>query len=111
MNVARLARELRAAAERTDHRRLVVLAGGRDAGIDAAFDVVAGAEVADDDVAIVTTREGFRFERVAPERAGRLLGTTRRVVVCDAHEAVSPNVLGRRAVPYTHLTLPTKRIG
>jgi tRNA(Met) cytidine acetyltransferase len=95
MNLARLARELQEAAERADHRRLVVLAGDRDAGIDAAFDVVAGAEAADDDVAIVTTREGFRFERVAPERAGRLLGATRRVVVCDAHEAVSPNVLGR----------------
>mgnify|MGYP002761900958 FL=1 len=95
MNVAGLARDLRAAAERTDHRRLVVLAGSRDAGIDAAFDVVAGAEVSDDDVAIVTTREGFRFERVAPERADRLLGTTRQVVICDAHEGFSPNVLGR----------------
>ena len=95
MNVAGVAAELRAAARRTDHRRLLVLAGDRDTGIDAAFDAVAGADASEDDVAIVTTREGFRFERVAPERADRLLGTTREVVVCDAHEGFSPNVLGR----------------
>ena len=95
MNVAGVAAELRAAARRTDHRRLLVLAGDRDADIDAAFDAVAGADASEDDVAIVTTREGFRFERVAPERADRLLGTTREVVVCDAHEGFSPNVLGR----------------
>ena len=95
MNVAGLARELRAAAEEVDHRRLLVLAGGRDAGIDAAFDAVEGAGVPDDGVAFVTAREGFRFERVAPARAGRLLGTTREVVVCDAHEGFSPNLLGR----------------
>ena len=95
MNVAGVAAELRAAARLTDHRRLLVLAGDRDAGIDAAFDAVDGADASADDVAMVTTREGFRFERVAPERADRLLGTTREVVVCDAHEGFSPNVLGR----------------
>ncbi len=95
MNVAGLAATLRAAAERADHRRVLVLAGGRDAGIDAAFDAVEGADASDDGVAFVTTREGFRFERVPPERADRLLGTTRDVVVCDAHEGFAPNVLGR----------------
>jgi len=95
MNVAGLAAALRTAAERADHRRVLVLAGSRDAGIDAAFDAVEGAGVPADDVALVTTREGFRFERVAPAHADRLLGATREVVVCDAHEAFSPNVLGR----------------
>jgi tRNA(Met) cytidine acetyltransferase len=95
MNVAGLAGDLRTAAERADHRRLLVLAGGRDAGIDAAFDAVAGAGVSDDDVTMVTTREGFRFERLAPKHADQLLGTTREVVVCDAHDDFSPNVLGR----------------
>ena len=94
MNVAGLAGALRTAAERADHRRVLVLAGDRSAGIDAAFDAVEGAGVSDD-VTFVTTREGFRFERVAPERADRLLGTTRDVVVCDTHEGFSPNVLGR----------------
>ena len=97
MNVAGLAGALRTAAERADHRRVLVFAGSRDAGIDAAFDAVEGAGVSDDEVTIVTTREGFRFERVAPTRADRLLGTTREVVVCDAHDGFSPNVLGRLA--------------
>ena len=95
MNVAALAADLRTAARQTDHRRLLVLAGGRDAGIDAAFDAVEGAEISDDETTIVTTREGFRFERVDPVHAGELLGTTRTAVIYDAHEGFSPNVLGR----------------
>ncbi|MDS0294690.1 tRNA(Met) cytidine acetyltransferase TmcA [Halogeometricum luteum] len=97
MDIAALARTLRSAARRTDQRRLLVLAGPRDAGLDAAFDAVAGAEAPDDEVTFVTAREGFRFERVRPKRAGNLLGTTRTVVVCDAHEEFSANVVGRLA--------------
>ncbi|MFB6093145.1 MAG: tRNA(Met) cytidine acetyltransferase TmcA [Haloquadratum sp.] len=95
MNVAALAADLRAAARRTDHRRLLVLSGERDACLDAAFDAVAGADVPDDETAIVTTREGIRFERVHPDHAADLLGTTRTAVIWDAHEGFSPNVLGR----------------
>ncbi|MDS0299240.1 GNAT family N-acetyltransferase [Halogeometricum sp. S1BR25-6] len=97
MDIAALARTLRTAARRTNQRRLLVLAGPRDAGLDAAFDAVAGADAPDDEVTFVTAREGFRFERVRPKRAGTLLGTTRTVVVCDAHEEFSPNVVGRLA--------------
>ena len=97
MNVADLAAELRSAARRADHRRLLVLAGGRDGCLDAAFDALDGAGVPAAATTIVTTREGFRFERVAPQRADRLLGTTRDAVVCDAHEGFSPNLLGRLA--------------
>ncbi|QIB74890.1 tRNA(Met) cytidine acetyltransferase [Halogeometricum borinquense] len=97
MNLAALAADLRTAARDTNQRRLLVLAGDRDAGIDAAFDVLDGADVPDDEVAFVTAREGFRFERVRPKHARTLLGTTRTVVVCDAHEEFSPNVLGRLA--------------
>ena len=95
MDVADLAAELRSAARRTDHRRLLVLAGGREACLDAAFDALDGAELRVGETTIVTAREGFRFERVAPERADRLLGTTRDAVVYDAHGDLSPNVLGR----------------
>ena len=97
MDVADLAAELRSAARRTDHRRLLVLSGARDACVDAAFDALDGAGVSAGATTIVTTREGFRFERVSPHRADRLLGTTREAVVCDAHEGFSPNVLGRLA--------------
>ncbi|RDZ88913.1 tRNA(Met) cytidine acetyltransferase, partial [Haloferax sp. Atlit-6N] len=95
MNVAALAADLRAAARRTDHRRLLVLAGDRDAGIDAAYDAVEGAEIPPSETTIVTAREGFKFDRVDPQQARELLGTTRTAVVCDAHESFSPNVLGR----------------
>ena len=97
MHLRSLAADLRAAARDSNQRRLLVLAGGRDAGIDAAFDVLDGADVPDDEATFVTAREGFRFERVHPTHAGTLLGTTRTAVVCDAHEAFSPNVLGRLA--------------
>ncbi|MFC6824722.1 tRNA(Met) cytidine acetyltransferase TmcA [Halopelagius fulvigenes] len=95
MDIAALAAEVRAAATRANHRRLVVLAGDRDACIDAAFDVLDGADVPDGETTIVTSREGFRFERLHPKRAGELLGSTRTAVVCDAHEEFSPNVVGR----------------
>ncbi|WP_144903351.1 tRNA(Met) cytidine acetyltransferase TmcA [Halobellus captivus] len=95
MNVAALAADLRAAAARTNHRRLLVLAGDRDIGIDAAFDAIEGADIPDDETTIVTTREGFRFDRVEPKRARELLGTTRAAVILDAHEGFSPNALGR----------------
>ncbi|MFA1611538.1 tRNA(Met) cytidine acetyltransferase TmcA [Halobellus rubicundus] len=95
MSVAALAAALRDAARESNHRRLLVLAGAREAGIDAAFDAVEGAEVPDDEVTIVTARDGFRFDRVAPEHARELLGTTRTAVICDAHESFSPNVVGR----------------
>ena len=95
MNVADLARELRSAARRSNHRRLLVLTGAGDACLDAAFDALETAGVPAGETTIVTTREGFRFERIAPERADRLLGTTRDAVVYDAHQSFSPNVLGR----------------
>ncbi|WP_224335312.1 tRNA(Met) cytidine acetyltransferase TmcA [Haloprofundus halobius] len=95
MDVAALADRLRAEAERANERRLLVFAGDRDAGIDAAYTALDAANVADDDVTIVTSREGFRFERYAPNHAANLLGRTRKAVVFDAHEKFSPNALGQ----------------
>ncbi|WP_233516968.1 hypothetical protein, partial [Haloferax sp. Atlit-6N] len=60
-----------------NQRRLLVFTGDRDAGIDAAFDVVRGTDVPEDEVTFVTSREGFRFDRVEPRQASSLLGTTR----------------------------------
>ncbi|GAB6880306.1 tRNA(Met) cytidine acetyltransferase TmcA [Halorubrum gandharaense] len=93
--IAELAADLRAEAKRANERRLLVLAGDRDRGIDAAFDTVEGADVDEDAVSIVSTREGFRFEEHRPRRAGELLGRTRQVVVLDAHERFVPNALGQ----------------
>jgi len=93
--IAEVARALRDEAERADERRLLVLSGNRDRGIDAAYDVVEAIGVSDDAVALVSTREGFRFDRVGPRGADALLGQTRQVVVVDCHEQCPPNALGR----------------
>ncbi|SEO70995.1 tRNA(Met) cytidine acetyltransferase [Halogranum amylolyticum] len=95
MTVSALAGRLRAEAERANERRLLVLAGDRDAGIDAAYDAVEGAGYPDEGVTVVTATEGFRFERLHPKHADRLLGTTRDCVVLDAHGEFSPNAIGR----------------
>ena len=93
--IAELVADLKREAERANQRRLLVLAGGRDRGIDAAYEAVAAAGVDDDAVSFVSEREGFRFERVAPRRADGLLGRTRELVVLDCHERFVPNALGR----------------
>ena len=93
-----LARELWQEAERANERRLIVLAGDRDRGIDAAYDLVEAMGDDDvrspDEVAIVSTREGFRFEEYRPRNARGLLGSTRTVVIYDCHDRLVPNALG-----------------
>jgi tRNA(Met) cytidine acetyltransferase len=94
-SVATHAAALREEARRTNQRRLLVLTGSRAAGLDALFSVVDAAAVPDGEVAFVSTREGVRFERHHPKRAGDLLGTTRTLVALDCHAGFSPNALGR----------------
>ncbi|WP_128903799.1 tRNA(Met) cytidine acetyltransferase TmcA [Halorubrum amylolyticum] len=97
--IAALARDATREAERANERRVLVLAGDRDRGFDAAYDAIesiAGDEqTADESVSIVSTREGFRFEEHRPRSADELLGRTREVVVLDCHEQFVPNALGR----------------
>ncbi|SFR30629.1 tRNA(Met) cytidine acetyltransferase TmcA [Halorubrum sodomense] len=93
--IAGVTRELRAEAERTNERRVLVLAGDRDRGIDAAYDAVESVEVDDGDASIVSTRKGFRFEEHRPRSADELLGRTREAVVLDCHDRFVPNALGR----------------
>ena len=92
------ARALRAEARQTDQRRLLVVAGERDPGL-AAADAALDAVVDDDDaVTVVSSRERpveRSHERVAPDDAASLLGTTRDVVVLDCHAGFSPNLLGQ----------------
>ncbi|WP_253738020.1 tRNA(Met) cytidine acetyltransferase TmcA [Halohasta salina] len=97
MTLAELAGDLRAEACRANERRLLVLAGPRQAGIDAAYSVVESTAVDPEDVSFVTTREGFRFHRLPPTGAGDLLGTTREIVVLDCHADFSANTLGQVA--------------
>ncbi len=94
-DVAGVATKLRDEARRANQRRLVVLAGDREAGVDAAFSIFGGTGSSPEEATIVSTRDGFRVERIPPTDADRLLGETRRTVVLDCHEGFSPNVLGR----------------
>ena len=93
--IAGVARDLRAEAERTNERRVLVLAGDRDRAIDAAYDAVEALGVDDAAVSLVSTREGFRFDETRPRNADELLGRTREAVLLDCHERFVPNALGR----------------
>jgi len=95
VTVRQLAADLRAEARRANERRLLVLAGGRKTGFDAAIEALEAADVPDREVTFVTEREGWRFERHDPVHADRLLGTTRGAIVLDGHDQFSPNALGR----------------
>jgi tRNA(Met) cytidine acetyltransferase len=87
------ARDLRAEAAATDERRLLVLAGGREAGYTAAR---AACEAADCDAVSLSGRDVVG-ERLDLRRADELLGTTRDCVVVDCHDETRPNALGRAA--------------
>ena len=99
--IAGLARDAKREAEAANERRVLVCAGDRDRGIDAAYTAIeAVADERDDErggasTAVVSTREGFRFEEHRPRNADELLGATREVVVLDCHERFVPNALGR----------------
>ncbi|WP_313695882.1 tRNA(Met) cytidine acetyltransferase TmcA [Halorarum halobium] len=86
---------IRAEARETDQRRLLVVHGDRDRCVDAAYTVLDSADVDAEDATLLTTREGFRYERLRPKHADRLLGTTREAVVVDAFAEFSPNALGQ----------------
>ena len=95
MDLRALVANLRANAIDANERRLLALTGDREAGIDAAYTAIDAAGVDDEAVCLVTTREGFRYDRVQPDHADQLLGTTRELVVFDCHDAVSANALGQ----------------
>ncbi|QLG26606.1 tRNA(Met) cytidine acetyltransferase [Halorarum halophilum] len=95
MSLSAAVEALRTEARATDQRRLLVVHGGRDACIDAAYTALDAADVDADDATLLTTREGFAYDRLRPKHARRLLGTTRDAVVLDAFEEFSANALGQ----------------
>ncbi len=97
MNVADVALDLRRDGARVDERRLLVLSGDRQrayADLEAALDAL---EVAITETTLVGPEDRLRCERIPTATAGRLLGTTREVVIVDAHEDFRPNALGQVA--------------
>ncbi|MFB6119679.1 MAG: tRNA(Met) cytidine acetyltransferase TmcA [Halobacteriaceae archaeon] len=93
--IADLAGALRAEARAADERRALVITGDSDACYDAAETALAAADVPRTETTLVGEASALACERIAPVHAGRLLGTTRAVVVVDAHDTCPPNVLGR----------------
>mgnify|MGYP006290787827 CR=1 FL=1 len=95
MDVEVLATALREEARRANERRLLVLAGDRDAGVAAARRALDAADVSRAATTQVAPERVLDCEWVAQARAGELLGTTHEAVVFDAHGELHPNALGR----------------
>ena len=93
--VRETARGLCSEASATNERRLLVLAGGRDAGYRGAAAAVEAAGIDRTEVAAVSEQELPVGAGVAPKRTDELLGTTRACVVFDCHDSCRPNALGR----------------
>lgn len=95
MDLPAVATALLGEARETNERRLLVLAGDRHRGFDALREVLDSLSVAVTDTVLVSERESLPCERVDPNRTTGLLGTTREIVVYDAHDRFEPNALGR----------------
>ncbi|WP_310736343.1 tRNA(Met) cytidine acetyltransferase TmcA [Salinarchaeum laminariae] len=95
MDLAALARSLRSEAERSEERRGIVLAGEREAGLEAARLVLGAADIDFGDVTVVGPPNQLPADTIATDRAETLLGTTREAVVFDTHDALRPNAVGQ----------------
>ncbi|AWB28660.1 tRNA(Met) cytidine acetyltransferase TmcA [Halococcoides cellulosivorans] len=93
--LADLAGRLRAEARRTDHRRLLVVAGSPERTKKRLPDALDGADLDPARTTVIGDRDLWTCERLAPNASSDLLGTTREAVVIDAHTAIRPNALGR----------------
>ncbi|RQG90595.1 tRNA(Met) cytidine acetyltransferase TmcA [Natrarchaeobius chitinivorans] len=90
-----LATSLRTEATRTNERRALVLAGDRERGYDVLEAVLDSVSVPITKTTLVGPEDRLRCEQVPQANAGELLGTTRDVLVLDAHEGLRPNALGK----------------
>ena len=93
--IAGLVADLLDEARATDERRILVLAGDRRSGREALATVIDAVGTDPADIPLVSDEGGLGLDRVPHDQAGRLLGTTNRMVVFDAHSGLSPNALGR----------------
>jgi tRNA(Met) cytidine acetyltransferase len=86
---------LLAEARSANERRFLVLTGEREAGLDAAEDLLDELPLPLTSTTLVSTDDALACEQVGPRNADELLGTTRDAVVFDAHHDCRPNALGR----------------
>ncbi len=97
MSLRAVATALFEEARETNERRLLVLAGDREAGRSAVRAVLETLPIGVSETTLVGPDPFLRGEHVEPKRTVELLGRTRRAVVYDAHDALLPNALGRIA--------------
>ncbi|WP_181686819.1 tRNA(Met) cytidine acetyltransferase TmcA [Halorhabdus salina] len=88
-----IGRRLRAEAQRTDERRLVVVAGESDARECALRSVVAEATLDSGDITLISQEALLACERIDPTHSDTLLGQTRDGIVYDVSERFDPDVL------------------
>lgn len=93
--VADLAAALRAEARRSNQRRLVVLAGTREATVRAAGEALDGSGIDRSETTVISRHAILNADRFPPDRAGELMGVTQSAVVVDCHDVCRPNTLGQ----------------
>jgi tRNA(Met) cytidine acetyltransferase len=86
---------LRAEAVAANERRLLVLAGSRSSGLDAAADALDAAEIDPARAVAVGPDAPPGAERVSMDGTRDLLGTTRDALIFDARGRLDPNAVGR----------------
>ncbi|MFW6265749.1 MAG: tRNA(Met) cytidine acetyltransferase TmcA domain-containing protein, partial [Halanaeroarchaeum sp.] len=82
-------------ARRTNERRLLVLAGDRQASHRAVERAIEAADIPRESVTAVGTGDRTYFETVRQSETDSILGTTRTAIVLDCHQTCRPNALGR----------------
>ncbi|MFP9059927.1 tRNA(Met) cytidine acetyltransferase TmcA [Natrialbaceae archaeon A-chndr2] len=89
------ARRLQAEARRENERRGLVLTGGREHGYDALEPILEALEAPISRTTLVGPTDRLRCEQRTQHETSGLLGTTRDIVIVDAHEGLEPNTIGR----------------
>ncbi|OIB59309.1 tRNA(Met) cytidine acetyltransferase TmcA [Natrialba sp. SSL1] len=95
MNVGSLATDLYREAQDTTERRALVLSGDRERGYACLESILSTLPVAITDTTLVGPDDRLRCEQLSQVHTAELLGTTRQLLVLDAHADLQPNALGR----------------
>ncbi|MFB6227410.1 MAG: tRNA(Met) cytidine acetyltransferase TmcA [Halobacteriales archaeon] len=93
--IDRVAADLRAEAEATGERRMLVLTGSRGACLEAAGTALDATGIGREGALLIGDADLGGVETVPHSEADSLLGATHRAVVFDAHDRLEPNALGR----------------
>ncbi|MCU4752089.1 GNAT family N-acetyltransferase [Halobacteria archaeon AArc-curdl1] len=94
-SIAAHARRLQAEARQENERRGLVLIGDREDGYDVLETILEGLEAPISRTTLVGPADRLRCEQRTQHETSGLLGTTRDVVIVDAHEGLEPNTIGR----------------